>query len=163
MRVCLLLIVCACLPGLTKDFNVPPGRIISTQYPAAQIMASGAPNPGETIRFDLYAPEGRGRRYQLATSFGPGPTWWGAHRIPLTVDPLLVLSLGGRAPRIFEGYAGTFDAYGRAVAKLHIPRGRAMVGLRLYTAFVTLGNNTITTGEKILAVSPAYVLGVVKR
>lgn len=163
MRVCLLLLmVCVCLPGLTKDFNVPPGQVISTQYPTARITASGAPNPGETIRFDLYAPEGRGRHFQLATALGPGPTCWGGHRIPLAIDPLLVLSISGRAPRIFEGYAGTFDAHGVAVAKLHLPRDRAMVGVRLYTAFVTFGHNTITTGE-ILSVSPAYVLSVVKR
>lgn len=166
MRVCLLLPVCLLLlvglsrTGLTKDFNAPPGHVISTQYPTAGISATGAPNPGETIRFDLYSPEARGQRFQLATALGPGPTRWGHHRIPLSVDPVLMLSLSGRAPRIFEGYAGTFDAHGCAVARLHLPPGRVMIGVRLYTAFVTLGSHTVTTGM-VMSVSPAYVLSVV--
>lgn len=162
MRACLLLLACACLPGLTKDFSVNSGQFMVNQIPVASLAASGAPNPGATIRFDLSAPGAVGRRYQLATALGPGPSRCGCLRIPLTVDAAFLLSVSGRVPRVFENYAGTLDQHGRAVARLHLPRDRAMIGVRLYTAFVTLTTSTVTTGNA-MAVSPPYVLSVVRK
>lgn len=41
-------------------------------------------------------------------------------------------------PWVFDRYAGTIDARGRAQAALHLPNSTAIVGLTVHTAFVTL-------------------------
>ena len=51
---------------------------------------------------------------------------------------LLMLSVNGILPMVFEAYAGTLDAGGKARAKIHIPSIPALKGVRIHSAFVTL-------------------------
>ncbi|MBN2490295.1 MAG: hypothetical protein JXQ29_05550 [Planctomycetes bacterium] len=44
----------------------------------------------------------------------------------------------GYLPSVFQGYAGVIAATGTATAGIQIPNVPALVGVKIYTAFVTL-------------------------
>jgi len=74
----------------------------------------------------------------VGSSFGNGPIPIDTRNLGLSVDALLLLSTGGLLPAIFKDYAGILDASGKGTATLNIPNSSALVGLDIYTAFITL-------------------------
>jgi hypothetical protein len=105
---------------------------------AVSLIGSGSGQPGTTITFTLSAAPDAGLTFQVASSFGNGPIPIDTRKLELSLDPLLLLSLYGLAPTIFQGYAGVLDAKGGATAKLNIPKIPGLSTIRIYTAFVTL-------------------------
>ena len=79
-----------------------------------------------------------GRPYQAAASLGPGPIVIDTRKVNLAPDWLLVISLAGVWPSVFVDYRGVIGADGTARAAVHIPDVRALFGLEIHTAFVTL-------------------------
>ena len=105
---------------------------------SASVAGSGSGAPGTTITFTLSAAVDAGRPYQLGTSLGNGPIPIDTRQLGLSPDSILVASVSGFLPTVFQDYAGVLDAQGSAQAKLNIPNVPALTGVRLYTAFVTI-------------------------
>ncbi|MBN2490129.1 MAG: hypothetical protein JXQ29_04700 [Planctomycetes bacterium] len=105
---------------------------------SAQLVGSGSGAPGTTLTFTLMAAADGGLPYQLGSSLGNGPIPIDTRKLELSPDALLVASVSGNLPAVFEGYAGTLDAQGLGNAKLHLPMVPALKGVRIYSAFVTL-------------------------
>jgi len=103
-----------------------------------RIVGSGSGLPGTTISFTLFSPSDAGLPYQVGSSFGNGPIPIDTRKLELSADALLVLSVGGMLPTVFQGYAGLLDGQGNGAAKLNIPNIPQLKGLRVYTAFLTL-------------------------
>jgi hypothetical protein len=107
-------------------------------YNETRLAISGNPAPGGTIVLDLVSSWDPGLVYQVGSSLGTGPIPIDTRRLDLSPDALLMLSVGGTLPTIFQVYAGVLDAQGKGQAKLHIPSVPALKGLRVHSAFVTL-------------------------
>ncbi|MBN2490126.1 MAG: hypothetical protein JXQ29_04685 [Planctomycetes bacterium] len=105
---------------------------------AATIVGSGSGAPGTTLTFLLSAVTDGGLTYQVGSSLGNGPIPIDTRKLELSVDGLLVASVSGNLPAIFQGYAGVLDAKGAGKAALNIPNLPVLKGTRIYTAFVTL-------------------------
>lgn len=105
------------------------------------ITASGTPSPGQTINFDLSAPADGSLFYQVASSLGKGPIALGNRTLELTPDELMKVSVNNLLPMIFVNYSKQLDAQGKGKASLKLPAIPALVGVRFYTAFVTLDVN----------------------
>ncbi|MBN2491781.1 MAG: hypothetical protein JXQ29_13120 [Planctomycetes bacterium] len=103
-----------------------------------QIIGSGSGRIGTDLTLFLLSPPDGGLAYQVGTSLGTGPIVLGNRLLGLGVDDLLVASVGGKLPGVFQNYAGTLDAQGQATAKMAIPADAALVGIRLHSAFVVL-------------------------
>jgi len=103
-----------------------------------RLQAMGTPQPGGTVRLDLTASTSAGRSYQLGSSLGPGPIMIDSRRLDLSPDALLEVSTKNYWPMIFSGYSGVIDRSGQASASVRIPNSLALVGVRIYSAFVTL-------------------------
>ncbi|MBN2489653.1 MAG: right-handed parallel beta-helix repeat-containing protein [Planctomycetes bacterium] len=127
---------------VTDDFEDDPrpatGVDIGADETAVQLVGSGAGKPGTTIAFTLIAAADTGLPYQLGSSLGSGPLLIDTRRLDLSLDQLLVVSVSGLLPGVFQDYAGVLDPSGQAAAKLHIPNAPVLTGLRIHTAFVTL-------------------------
>jgi hypothetical protein len=121
--------------------------------PDTQLTLSGSPNPGGKITLDLLAPADPSLPYQLGSSLGKGPIAIGSRQLELSPDDLLVITVNGLLPTIFAGYTGQLDGSGKAQAVINIPNDKGLVGLRVYTAFLTLdkaapfGIKTISSTE----------------
>jgi hypothetical protein len=102
------------------------------------ILGSGNARPGNTITFTLNAPGDAGLPYQVGTSLGMGPIPIDTRLLGLSLDSVLQTSVTGVLPTIFQDYAGVLDAQGQGTAKLNLPNLSALVGVRLYSAFLTL-------------------------
>ena len=102
------------------------------------IVGSGDPRPGNTVTFTLNAPGDGGLPYQVGTSLGMGPIPIDTRLLGLSLDNVLQTSVTGVLPMIFQDYAGVLDAQGQGTAKLNLPNLSALVGVRLYSAFLTL-------------------------
>ncbi|MBN2492479.1 MAG: SBBP repeat-containing protein, partial [Planctomycetes bacterium] len=122
-------------PDLTHNGN---RDAFVARVTVALLGAAGIPNPGGQVNLALHASGDAGLPYQIGSSLGSGPIPIDTRRIELSPDPLLVFSTSGTAPTIFQTYAGVLDASGRAQAAIHIPNIPALIGIWLYTAFVTL-------------------------
>jgi hypothetical protein len=105
---------------------------------AVTLVGSGSGQPGTSIQFSLFATADASLPYQMGSSFGNGPIPLGTRQIELSLDDLLVVSVKGLLPFIFQNYAGVLDAQGQASARLNIPGIPQLTGLRIYTAFVTV-------------------------
>ena len=123
--------------GPSGSPNVPDLGYYECELPT-RLVASGSPRPGGTVALDLTASGSANLPYQLGSSLGTGPTPIGNRSLDLSVDNLLVVTVGGYLPAIFANYAGTIDASGKASASVVIPAIPALVGIRIHTAFVTL-------------------------
>jgi len=106
--------------------------------PAVRLQAGGSPRPAGIVSLDLVAANDAGLRFQLGTSLGTGPILVDTRRIHLDPDALLYLSIGDLWPSVFSNYRGTLDGMGRAGAAIRVPGLPALIGVNLYTAFVTL-------------------------
>lgn len=94
------------------------------------------PQPGAVQKFVLRGKPGMG--YQAATSFGnTGIVLADGRVIPLNADPLLFLSMSGLASTVFGNYNNFLDINGDSTASLTIPNIPSLVGITLYTGFVT--------------------------
>jgi len=133
-------------------------RAARLQRPPTFIVGSGKPSPGQVIRLDLISEGDRKCRYQLATALGGGPTRFGKFNLPIAFDPVFFLSVSARAPQVFESYAGVLNGKGRARAKLHLPDNRAIIGIRIHSAFITFGSNT-----EVQSVSRGFMFTVYDR
>jgi len=94
--------------------------------------------PGTGAALDLSAPSDDGLPYQVGSAFGSGPIPLGNRQIGLSPDALLVLSVSGALPALFQDYTGVLDLNGRGRAVLNVPKSTALIGLRIHNAFVTL-------------------------
>lgn len=108
------------------------------KFPDIRLTLSGSPTPGGTVGLDLFAPGDAGLRYQLASSLGTGPIPLGNRQIDLTPDDLMVLTTGNFLPTVFVDFSGQLDSKGEAKAKINILNDPVLIGVRFYTAFVTL-------------------------
>lgn len=106
--------------------------------PPTQLVLSGAPRPGSTVDLDMVSSASAGLTYQVGSSFSSGPIQIAGRQLGLGLDDLLVISVRGVLPSIFSNYAGAMSAQGRANAKLNIPNITALIGVRIYNAFLTL-------------------------
>jgi len=102
------------------------------------------------------ADPGRG---ESSVAAGREPIVLGSRQIDLSLDDLLVLSVGNYLPAVFVNYGGVLDASGKAQAAIQIPNLPVLVGVRVHTAFVTvdplspLGMRSIS-GSETLTVLP---------
>jgi len=101
------------------------------------LTASGTYRPGGTVALDLAAAEVRGLPYQVGSSLGTGPIHIGNRMVGLDPDDLLLVSIYGLWPWVFQGYHGVLDMNGRARATIRIPNIPALIDVRFHTAFVT--------------------------
>ncbi|MBN2492032.1 MAG: hypothetical protein JXQ29_14390 [Planctomycetes bacterium] len=122
----------------TGTFALASGLKTRFTVSAAQLILSGTGQPGTTVQLHLLAPSDGGKPYQVGTSLGNGPIPIGSRWLGLSPDTLLVVSLSGSLPAVFQHYTGMLDPSGQALAKLAIPNVPALKGVRLYNAFVTL-------------------------
>jgi len=113
---------------------------IKTRFTVSRtiITGSGNPKPGSTVTFDLFGVADAGLPYQAGTSLGAGPIPIDTRKLGLSPDSVLVASVSGTLPMVFADYAGILDAQGKGKAKLNLPNLSALVGVRLYNAFLTL-------------------------
>jgi hypothetical protein len=102
------------------------------------LTASGSTRPGGTIALHLQAEEARGLRYQVGSSLGTGPTPLDTRVIGVSADVLLLLSVSGFWPQVFQDFAGMLDGQGKASAAIHIPDDSKLIGTELHTAYVTI-------------------------
>lgn len=121
------------------------------------LTARGAPRPGNTVAFDLIASRSAGRAYRMGSSLGRGPIRIDTRTLDLAVDPLLDATVNGTLPSLFIGYRGTIGSNGRANAQLQIPANPLLVGLTIYTAFVTLD---VAAPSGILDISDTWILTI---
>ncbi len=103
-----------------------------------QLAASGTPRIGGTATFTLMASDSAGLPYQAGSSLGTGPITIDTRRLGLSPDGLLQVSVHDFWPQVFVDYRGTIGPDGEARAKIVIPPFPQLVGLRIYSAFVTL-------------------------
>lgn len=102
------------------------------------LSGTGSPAPGGTVLLALLSTPDPNLPYQLGSSLGTGPIPIDTRRLGLSPDPLLVITVLGALPLVFQGYVGKLDAAGKAAAKIAIPPIPALKGLRLHSAFLTL-------------------------
>ncbi|MBN2490174.1 MAG: hypothetical protein JXQ29_04935 [Planctomycetes bacterium] len=121
--------------GMAIPLYAPKMRLTHSE---TVLNLGGAPTPGGAVDLDLFSIRDAGLGYQLGSSFGTGPIPIDSRLLHLDLDALLVLSVGGSLPGIFENYAGALDAQGRAKARIRIPALAALKGVRIHTAFVTV-------------------------
>ncbi len=121
--------------------------VLAIDASAQNITLAGTPQPSTTVTFHLQDPANPNTPYVLALSFGDSPpiVLPDGRSLNLTFDPLLLLSINIPAAIGLSNNIGMLDAQGRSQATFAIPSSQALVGLRLYAAFVTLRNNRIAS------------------
>ena len=108
------------------------------EYAGTHLVSSGTPRPGGVMSYKLSAVFDAGRPYQVGSSLGTGPIPLGGLSLGLSLDNLLVVSLAGALPGIFQGYSGVIDSSGQAAAAIRIPPFPALVGTTIHSAFLTV-------------------------
>jgi hypothetical protein len=160
MKECVIVAVLSWLMSLTVSFKGVHSQVDQqTNPPYPRVIGQGAPRPGETIRLHLESPIDGGAPYLMATSLGTGPIPCGRRTIPLTLDAVFLLSVSGRLPQVFENYSGYLDVKGKALAAIHLPNHREIVGVRLHTAFMTMPS---TSQLAVRSISPPFVFTVAR-
>ena len=112
--------------------------MVRLTYSDVQIVGSGSPSIGNVVTLLLRAPADGGLPYQVGTSLGTGPIPIDTRQLGLSLDDLLLVTVRGLLPAVFQQYSGLLDATGRGTAKIAIPGNPGLVGVRLHSAFVTL-------------------------
>jgi len=120
---------------------------------SAEVLASGTTRPGDTVALTFRAAGDAGRSYQAATSFGRGPLPIDTRHVPLGFDALFLLSVQNLLGPPVSGYAGRLDRQGEAKGAIHLPSSGALIGVELYTAFVTIDGSA---PSGIRTISSAY-------
>jgi hypothetical protein len=144
----------------------PAGAVITTRTPpplfvtgvelfgSREVSGAGSLRSGSSYRVDFAFPGSPNSSYVAALSLAPRPGFPlpDGRVIPLALDPLFVLSLGG-LPGITTGFAGRLDAQGRAQGTIALPPGFP-AGVRVFASAVAL-NPALPSG-----LDTANVLGV---
>jgi len=97
----------------------------------------GTPRPGATVFVDLAAEAGG--FYYLGAALGTEvgiPL--GSRKVPLNVDPLLMMTVSGQLAGIFHHFSGYLNGRGEARAWIDLPSDNGLVGVVFHLAFVTL-------------------------
>ena len=102
------------------------------------LMAVGTPRPGNTVDLVLKAPQDMGLPYQVGSSLGNGPIPIDTRTLDLSLDDLLKISVQGLLPSVLQRYSGFISATGQGVAKIALPNNKALVGVKFYSAFLTI-------------------------
>lgn len=135
------------------------GLLMRLTYQDVYIIGSGTTNIGGTMNLILRAPGDGGLPYQVGTSLGAGPIPIGSRNLGLSLDDLLVVTVRGYLPAIFQRYTGYMPASGQGFAVIAIPSATALIGVRLHSAFLTL-----KSGEpfNIKSISNTYSFTITK-
>jgi len=104
----------------------------------ASLYMYGSSQLGTKMSMSLKATKDGGLPYLMGSSFGMGPIRIDTRNLELGPDPLLWVSTGGFLPMIFVNYSGILSTTGTATAGLNIPRDKCLVGMMIYTAFLTM-------------------------
>ena len=115
-----------------------PSRVEVYVSSGASIIGAGTGGIGTTQSLYLLSAQEPGFPYQLGSSLGSGPIPIGNRQLGLSADDMLVVSVGGFLPMIFDGYSGLLDYSGKGLAKMNIPNVTALKGIKIHSAFVTL-------------------------
>jgi hypothetical protein len=103
----------------------------------ATLYLSGTPQIGTAVKLPGRASPSLG--YIGACSFGnSGFPVGGGKSIPLSVDPLLILTATNAVPLFFQNFQGRTDAQGDFTMVLNIPQVPALVGNTIWASAVTL-------------------------
>lgn len=125
------------LPFRVGPNAIPSGAFVMKMGQTVAGCPLTAP-PGSVVPVDCVASEDVGARFQLATSLGGGPIWLpGNRRLALAPDWLFRASILGLLPGIFGNYAGTVPASGEWRSTIRLPAAGSLVGVNLFTSFVT--------------------------
>jgi len=116
------------LAGLKTRFTVHTVNIVGT----------GTPRPGNTVTLMLSSPADGTLPYQVGTSLGTGPIMIDVRPLGLGLDGVLIASVSGSLPMVFQDYSGVLQTNGSGQAKLNIPNLSVLVGIRLHSAFLTI-------------------------
>ena len=142
----------------TGSLGVNSGlKIRLTVASGAQLILSGTGQIGTTVDLNLVAPPDAGKPYQMGTALGNGPLPIGTRQIGLSLDGLLMISINGLLPTVFQNYAGLLDTAGKATAKIVIPNEVALKGINLYNAYVTLDP---AAPQGVSLISPSVLLAI---
>ncbi|MBN2491466.1 MAG: SBBP repeat-containing protein [Planctomycetes bacterium] len=123
-------------PDLTHNLGGNDAFVARISF--CDLVLGGTGRIGSTMTLVLHASDSPGLPYQVGSSLGTGPIPLGNRQIDLSVDDLLVVTVGDFWPWIFSGYHGVLDSQGQAQAAIRIPSVPALIGVRIHTAFVTL-------------------------
>lgn len=138
-------------PEPTDVAVTPDGTAVYWTCSSAGVVVRAVPNRAP-VTLSTMSPLGMGRPtplllrasqhadqfYVAASSFGLGPIVLGNEYLALTVDALLLASLGGTTPTLFGGYAGQLDGAGAASAAISLPLFSALRGVAITTGYVVL-------------------------
>jgi arabinofuranosyltransferase len=112
---------------------------------ALATSSEGVTVSGDTVIVTWSHPADAGLEYHAASSFSTGPTKLLGRDVPLGADELLQITLGGRLPAKFQGYAGRLDERGKATVRIELPHGDPLRGRVIHTAFVSLRDGAIVS------------------
>jgi len=119
--------------------DLTPGETVEGSPSGLLVDGSSTPalaRLGQTVELSLRARErDAGQFYLVMTSATAGLLKIDERYVRLGTDALLMTSLIGTAPAMFQGYSGFLDAAGRATAALYVPPVPGLQGLQLQTAF----------------------------
>jgi hypothetical protein len=115
-----------------------PAKMRITGSDTLLIASATNPSVGTEVELGLSSPADGGLPYQVGSSLGRGPIPLGNRKIELSPDVLLAVSTSNVLPHIFSAYAGILNPQGRAAAKIQIPRATGLVGIDIFTSFVTI-------------------------
>jgi len=125
----------------------------------ALLIPSGTGQIGTTVDLNLIAAPDAGKTYRLGTSLGTGPLPIGARQIDLSLDPVLLASIGGTLPSVFKDYAGMLGKAGKATGKLILPKDPVLIGIKTYSAFLTFDK---AAPQGVSLISPSVLVAIVK-
>ncbi len=139
--------------GETWEYGFTPQQPPATPW----LEVQGAPRVGSTVTLRLTAAMDVGRAFQVASSLGSGTILVGTRRIGLAADGLFQVSVGGALPGIFGNYRGVVPASGVASASVAIPNVQVLVGVTVFSAFVTL-DPAASFGIRGIALSKPFTI-----
>jgi hypothetical protein len=115
----------------------PGGRdLYSSRFRGLVGFGIAGPASNQELRFS--DPSSQGRVYVAASSLGNTPgTQIGPHLLPLNVDLLMQLTIGGLPP-VMTGYVGTLNNDGVGSGRIALAGFPQIIGLRFFTAFLVL-------------------------
>jgi hypothetical protein len=122
-----------------------------------KLVGAGSFQPGSTITYSLTATTDGGLPYQVANSLGGGPIPIDTRQLPLSPDGLLIVSLAGILPSVFENYFNVLNQNGEGIALLHLPPAPPLVGTTIHGAFVTISPGA---PSRIRSISLPFVFAV---
>ena len=121
-----------------------------------QLVLAGTLKIGTTVSLNIDVAADAGLPYQLASAFTNTPGIAIDTRIlELYPDGLFFLSISNVLPAVFQNYFGVLDGSGKATGKLNIPAIPVLVGIDIYSAFITL-SPTAPSGVKTVGCTKSF-------